>query len=212
MINDDNDDQPQLSAETLKALQEWQQEQEQNNAANKPQEDWQLSQFWYNNETATRLMDEVRAILPEHGQCAFVACPTVWNLIRKEHPEIHSVLFEYDTRFSTGDNTFVEYDYNDTDRIEQNYVSLKHSFDVLIIDPPFLSRECFEKVSHLAKFIGKTTPICKNIICTGAIQEENIKEFFPGATRVTFQPRHERNLMNPFACFVDYETKTLNNE
>ncbi len=46
----------------------------------------------------------------------------------------------------------------------------------------------------------------------GAIQEENIKEFFPGADRVTFQPRHERNLMNPFACFVDYETKTLNSE
>ncbi len=46
----------------------------------------------------------------------------------------------------------------------------------------------------------------------GAIQEENIKECFPGAYRVTFQPRHERNLMNPFACFVDYETKTLNNE
>jgi hypothetical protein len=46
----------------------------------------------------------------------------------------------------------------------------------------------------------------------GTIQEENIKEFFPGAYRVAFQPRHERNLMNPFACFVDYETKTLNTE
>ena len=103
---------------------------------------------------------------------------------------------------------------------------------MLIIDPPFLSRECFEKVSHLAKFIGKTTPQCKHIICTGklniylhrflygkfllcfqgAVQEENIKDFFPGADRVVFQPTHERNLMNPFACFVDYETKTLNSE
>jgi hypothetical protein len=36
----DNDDPPQLSAETLKALQEWQQEQEENKAANVPQEDW----------------------------------------------------------------------------------------------------------------------------------------------------------------------------
>lgn len=123
----------------------------------------------------------------------------------------------------------MEYDYNDDDRIEQNYGSLKHSFDVLIIDPPFLSRECFEKVSRLVKFIGKSTPQCKHIICTGmndegeenlhskifvlgAIQEENIKEFFPGADRVVFQPRHERNLMNPFACFVDYETKTLHTE
>ncbi len=52
----------------------------------------------------------------------------------------------------------------------------------------------------------------KSRFVLGAIQEENIKEFFPGAYRVVFQPRHERNLMNPFACFVDYETKTLNSE
>ena len=39
MITDD-DDPPQLSSETLKALQEWQQEQERNIAANVPQEDW----------------------------------------------------------------------------------------------------------------------------------------------------------------------------
>jgi hypothetical protein len=40
MITDDDDGTPQLSAETLKALQEWQQEQQQNTAANVPQEDW----------------------------------------------------------------------------------------------------------------------------------------------------------------------------
>ncbi len=40
MIADDDDGPAQLSSETLKALQEWQQEQEQNRAANVPQEDW----------------------------------------------------------------------------------------------------------------------------------------------------------------------------
>jgi hypothetical protein len=46
MIVNDDGDSPKLSAETLKALQEWQQEQEQNNAANVPQEDW-VSQFYF---------------------------------------------------------------------------------------------------------------------------------------------------------------------
>lgn len=36
----DDDDQPQLSAETLKALEEWRQEQEANRAANIDEEDW----------------------------------------------------------------------------------------------------------------------------------------------------------------------------
>ena len=77
------------------------------------------------------------------------------------------MLFEYDHRFATGDNTFVDYDYNDDDRIEENYAALKDSFDVLLIDPPFLSRECFAKVSRLGKFIGSKQPRCKHIICTG---------------------------------------------
>ncbi|CAF0807897.1 unnamed protein product [Rotaria sordida] len=212
MITDDDDGPPQLSAETLKVLQEWQQEQQQNKATDEPKEDWHLSQFWYNKETATRLMNEVIAILPQYGKCACIACPTVWSLMHKEYPEIENILFEYDIRFAANNKSFIKYDYNDDDRIEEIYAPWKHSFDVLIVDPPFLSRECFEKVSRLVKFIGKPTPQCKHIICTGTIQEENVKECFPGAYRVTFQPRHERNLMNPFACFVDYETKTLNTE
>ena len=35
-----DNDPPQLSADTLKALQEWRQEQEENKAANIPVEDW----------------------------------------------------------------------------------------------------------------------------------------------------------------------------
>ena len=38
--NDDDDDSPQLSAETLKILQEWKHEQEQNKAFNVPKENW----------------------------------------------------------------------------------------------------------------------------------------------------------------------------
>jgi len=207
----DDDDQPQLSAETLKALEEWRQEQEANRAANVNEEDWQLSQFWYNEETSKRLVDEILRILPTNGKCGFIASPTAWKFLRQKHPEIDNVLFEYDTRFDTGDQSFVEYDYNDED-LQGKYGSMINTFDVLLIDPPFLSRECFAKVSRLVKLIGKIDPPCKHIICTGAIQEENIKEFFTGAQRVTFEPRHERNLMNPFACFVDYPTLTLNSE
>lgn len=38
--NDDDDGSPQLSAETLKILQEWQQEQEKSEETSAPQEDW----------------------------------------------------------------------------------------------------------------------------------------------------------------------------
>lgn len=40
MYTDDDDGPPELSAETLKALQEWHQEQEEKKEANAPEEDW----------------------------------------------------------------------------------------------------------------------------------------------------------------------------
>lgn len=94
-----------------------------------------------------------------------------FGFLIQKHPEVQSILFEYDTRFQSDDDSFVRYDYNDDDRLEEVYSPLKSSFDVLLIDPPFLSRECFEKVARFVRFIGNSESKCKHIICTGLIVE-----------------------------------------
>ncbi len=60
--NDDGDDDSvQLSAETLSALNEFLREQQQT-ASTSIGEDWQLSQFWYDDETTRILTHECRQL------------------------------------------------------------------------------------------------------------------------------------------------------
>ena len=99
-----DDDVPQLSAETFSALQEFYKEQE-----NKEQiinelssssnigsdtlnisEDWQLSQFWYDEETALSLAKEIvrlSSTLGKEVSVACVSCPTLYLAIRKNFPQ-----------------------------------------------------------------------------------------------------------------------------
>jgi len=103
---DEDDDVPQLSANTVAALQEFlqerlvqRQEEEEESAAamtalqiddHKQQqqqqlrhvsEDWQLSQFWYTESTAAALAKEALRAAGDGGRVACVSCPTLYKAI-----------------------------------------------------------------------------------------------------------------------------------
>ena len=103
---DDEDDMPQLSVETFSALQEFYKEQEvkeqivndlnlsssennQINGLNTISEDWQLSQFWYDEVTAFDFASEVMRVAGDSSEfkIACVSCPTLYMAIKKNFPE-----------------------------------------------------------------------------------------------------------------------------
>uniref|UniRef100_A0AAY5L1E0 EEF1A lysine methyltransferase 1 n=1 Tax=Esox lucius TaxID=8010 RepID=A0AAY5L1E0_ESOLU len=83
-MSDSDDDVPQLSAATLAALQEFYAEERgglvQNTApvdkfsVGAVEEDWRMSQFWYNDATATRLAEEVIQEAGKGGRLVFFFC------------------------------------------------------------------------------------------------------------------------------------------
>ena len=97
---------PHLSAETFSALQEFYKEQEHKediltelqNSENSSQtienisEDWQLSQFWYDEVTSYDLAKEVLRLATESadnsnvGSIACVSCPTLYIALKKHFP------------------------------------------------------------------------------------------------------------------------------
>lgn len=90
-----------------------------------------------------------------------MSAPTLYKKVLEIKPDgCEVVLFEYDQRFAMYGDYFVFYDYKDPLNIPDKY---QGSFDVVFADPPFLSKDCFVKVSKTVKYLMKD----KVIVCTG---------------------------------------------
>lgn len=179
------------------------------------QEDWQLSQFWYTDETQQTLADECLAVCDKN--LAILCAPSVFVKLQqisadciKESSEnrVYISLFEFDQRFShcvTDEfSEFVFYDYKRPCSISADHH--QGCYDTFLIDPPFLSSECFEKVAQTIKFL-QSTPNPKIIVCSGAVMEEKVWELWSGK-ECRFQPEHEKGLSNHFKCYVNYTSIT----
>ncbi|CAL1544506.1 unnamed protein product [Lymnaea stagnalis] len=216
MSSDESDEVPGLSAHALAALQEFYQEQKReeeklseallgNDDNFQPQEDWQLSQFWYDDRTAEALAKEALSVVEDHGRIACVSSPTAYKKICELKKDTVNVkCFEYDTRFQIYGEDFVFYDYNEPLKID---AALKNQFDLVVADPPFLSEECLCKTAITIKFLAKD----KIILCTGAVMADLAKRLLK-VIPCKFEPSHVNRLQNSFMCYSNYNCKILNLE
>ena len=115
-------------------------------------------------------------------------------------------LLEFDRRFDVFKEDFVFYDYRQPlDPIVQERLK-PHSFDLVLVDPPFLSRECFEETSRTVREL--LVPGGKVLVCSGAVMKDTVAELF-GALPTSFYPRHRGNrLSNEFLCYANYKAFT----
>ncbi|KAF9416174.1 hypothetical protein HW555_006426 [Spodoptera exigua] len=208
---DADDDVPALSAETFAALQEFYAEQQKRQeildkleADNKLKENilfdenWQLSQFWYDEATMQALVRVIDKTLDAGGRVALISCPTLFVPVKRQLGDKATVtLLEYDRRFEVHAPDFVFYDYNCPDKLPPELLG---SYDLVVADPPFLSEECITKTSQTIKLMAKD----KIIVCTGAIMKDKAKELL-GLDLCEFQPHHRNNLANEFSCYANFD-------
>uniref|UniRef100_A0AAQ4PC64 EEF1A lysine methyltransferase 1 n=1 Tax=Gasterosteus aculeatus aculeatus TaxID=481459 RepID=A0AAQ4PC64_GASAC len=171
MSESSDDDAPALSAHALAALQEFYNET--SDAPPAPQfavgaveEDWRMSQFWYSDETATRLAEELVREAGEGGRIACVSAPSVYQKLKQGvvlgSDRVSAVVLEFDRRFAAYGDDFVFYDYNEPLTLPPP-AATEHSFDIVLADPPYLSEECLSKVSQTVRYLSKG----KVLLCTG---------------------------------------------
>ncbi|RZC38130.1 N(6)-adenine-specific DNA methyltransferase 2 [Asbolus verrucosus] len=91
-MTESDDDVPQLSANTFLALQEFYKEQEERdkrlllspNESITLDEDWQLSQFWYDEKTVQALVKIALNSVGENGKIALISCPTLYKTLKEK--------------------------------------------------------------------------------------------------------------------------------
>lgn len=159
-------------------------------------EDWNTSQFWYDDETANALAGALLDNADEQSSIAVISAPSTFVAIKRILAESSGtpcprvVLLEYDRRFDIFGTEFVYYDFASPLRLPQE---LKNQFDRIICDPPFLSEDCQTKTALTARFLAKTwsRESLKFISCTGERMENTIHRLYAavGVQTTTFEPR-----------------------
>ncbi|KAJ4365768.1 Protein-lysine N-methyltransferase efm5 [Neocucurbitaria cava] len=192
-LDQEDDDIPQLSAGALDALKEFygerdarqkqfeelkgqaEDEFEGNLSMEAFTEDWNASQFWYSDETATVLARQLLDGATDDTRIAVVSAPSAFiqlkNLLASGEYQCrpHIKLLEYDERFAVF-KEFVRYDF---EKAIQLPAELKGSFDVIICDPPFLSQDCQTKAALTVRWLAKVwnQKALRLIVCTGERME-----------------------------------------
>ncbi|CAI6338790.1 unnamed protein product [Periconia digitata] len=245
---EDDDDMPQLSSDALSALQDFyterdtRQKQFEDLQANAEDEfdqveaggkkltmeafteDWNASQFWYHDDTATALARQLLHNATDSTRIAVVSAPSAFiqlkNLLAsgeyKCKPQL--TLLEYDQRFSVFKKEFVPYDFQSPLKLPSE---LKASFDRIIVDPPFLSQDCQTKAALTVRWLARswTNPTSsaasgedgsdsfRLVVCTGERMESLITKLYAGvgARTTSYEPRHAKGLSNEFRCYANFE-------
>lgn len=205
--DEDDDDPPMLSSQALDALKEYLSEQNQSPSGSTGSgitlvaEDWRLSQFWYDTETAEIIAKEVLDLcLSTQSPVAFIACPTLYAYLKYIDGNISAQLLEYDKRFEQYGSDFTFYDYNHPEEIP---AALKHAFKVVVADPPYLSKECLEKVAQTVDFLAHPTDF-RLLLLTGDVQRDRAAELL-GLYPCGFRPQHSSKLGNEFRLFTNFD-------
>ncbi|QUC22204.1 uncharacterized protein UV8b_06445 [Ustilaginoidea virens] len=176
-------------------------------------EDWNKSQFWYSDDTADLLADQLLSGLRRGSSIGVVSAPSVFVALRNKLRRVSSddcpklVLLEHDDRFALFPE-YVRYDYQQPLKLPGQ---LKASLDRIICDPPFLSEDCQTKTALTARWLLRPSrpdiPLPRVIVCTGERMEALVTKLYRTLdVRTTdYEPKHARGLSNEFYCYANFE-------
>lgn len=138
----------------------------------------EFNQYWYSPLTIQKIAQEVIQL---NGKCAMLSTPSIYFSIPVESRN-NCYLFDYDKGLSK-DERFVFYDFNDPETIPEDLLG---SFDLLVVDPPFITEEVWRKYAKSAHLLLKPET-GKVILTTIAENEKLLFELFQATTTVSKQ-------------------------
>ncbi|GAB1317252.1 Protein-lysine N-methyltransferase efm5 [Madurella fahalii] len=180
-------------------------------------EDWNESQFWYADETASLFARELldgatsdMTIAVVSAPSVFVALKNILNSASPGEPKPKVVLLEHDRRFAVFPE-FVFYDFAQPFKLPAH---LKASCDRMVLDPPFLSEDCQTKAALTIRWMSRPSSPSgqqpKLIVCTGERMESVVTRLYRsfGLRTTDYDPIHARGLSNEFYTYANFSSSS----
>jgi len=178
----------------------------------------EFNQYWYSDATIQSILLGIEEPVEVDGfqkspRCAFIATPSLFFSLSSEVRQRcnHAVLDIDDEQFAkTGGTGFVKYDFKLQPPEDHLPKELKHAFDIVVIDPPFITEEVWRLFALSANYLLR--PDGKGrIICTTVAENLGLLvQLFPGITRTKFQPSIP-HLVYQYDLFCNWPAKAFAN-
>ena len=161
-------------------------------------EKFEFNQYWYSDATITAIITEIVSLKPI--RVAFLSTPSLFAALVAHG--IPCDVFDLDPDVSAGiadsRNRYIRYDYSNP--------IMSHDFDnmydVVVIDPPFISKEVLERYAVTTAQIKMHAA---RIIVSSVIENDSILcKCFGPIRPVPFKPSIP-NLIYQYSLFVNYE-------
>lgn len=178
-------------------------------------EDWNYSQFWYDEATAQSLAEELLDGTDENSLIGLVSAPSVYVKIKELQskglvsPNIKVKLFEFDPRFELVGEDFIRYDYNQPLRGLPS--ELKNKFNRILLDPPFLNEDCQTKTALTVRWLTRPWQRgsdLKVMACSGERMRGLLERLYePVGLKATMFEVGHKGLSNEFLCYSTHESE-----
>ncbi|KAL2635249.1 hypothetical protein R1flu_006728 [Riccia fluitans] len=161
-------------------------------------EKWEFNQYWYSAHTIKVMAKEIEEIATK---VAFLSTPSVYFSLTNGQLKKRSYFFDVDTQWA-GFPNYVRWDYNQPLAIDESF---HHSFDCVVIDPPFVTHEVWAKYAETAQLLLSNGG--KVILSTIRENAEILKRLLQVEPQV-FQPSIP-HLVYQYLFFANFPTKYL---
>eukprot|EP00929_Paragymnodinium_shiwhaense_P050265 TRINITY_DN25318_c0_g1_i3.p1 TRINITY_DN25318_c0_g1~~TRINITY_DN25318_c0_g1_i3.p1 ORF type:complete len:392 (+),score=86.99 TRINITY_DN25318_c0_g1_i3:106-1281(+) len=166
-----------------------------------------LNQYWFSPPTIQLFVDEVVRYGP---RAALVSCPSIYFSLPEGPCRDACNVLEFDTCWK-GDPGFVFYDFNHPEDIPQE---LHHSFDLAVIDPPYITKEVWSKYAVTARLLLKegcdpdTGKPRGRLLCTSIGENAPMLRELLGIEPRRFRPSIP-NLVYQYHIYTNYDSPAL---
>jgi len=170
-------------------------------------EDSQFNQYWYSKPTIQCLCEAIVEVAAGK-KIAFLSTPSLYFALPVTERKNCS-LFEFDKNWAK-DPGFEFFNFEDCEAINP---ALQHSFDMVVVDPPFITRDVWEKYAFATKKLLKATSIGGNdevgsVLATTVAENIPImNELFQARPNV-FKPNIP-NLVYQYNVYTNFDCKAL---